>query len=588
VSALGLALFLPGVGQMSFRDALLDLAPYSPRAAYNFIDPANSLFQGTTLTTVTSATNPVGLVIDQTQGGLGNLGAELVTNGGFDSDTDWTKGTGWTISGGVASRPNIGSGTSLTQAVALTANSLYLLTYTLTQTSGNFNTAFQGGSSVFGPNRTTGGTYTEVLRAVSGSNTLAFQAGSTFAGTIDNVSLRLIPGNHATASSDAKRPLFARYPATGRRNLLISTEDLDVAAWTKNAATISPNTETAPDGTLTADKLVANNTVGLSSVSVVQSITKAASAIQYTYSLYAKALDFDRLQIVCDSGAFTNRAVAVCSLIDGSVVSAATAVGTFSSASVDVVPNIDGWYRISLTFMTGTETVVRHYIQFRNSGSETGDGIKGSFAWGAQLELGSTATNYQKVVTSADITEAGVRDVYASLYDGADDCLQVSGFDLSNTDEVTVIAGVRKLSDAAGGTIAELSATISANNGAFQMLGPNGANPNYLFRSRGTTERVAISANSFSSPITNFLVGVGDISGDVCRLLINGTQVATDTADQGTGNYGNYTLNIGMRNNASLPFNGYIHYLFICGAIVPDSVLTKIYRGLGPRIGLTV
>ena len=220
-------------GGFSFGTAMRLLAPYSPRLAYNFIDPANSLFQGNTLMPVTSATNPVGLVIDQTQGGLGNLGAELVTNGGFDSDTDWTKGTGWTISGGVASRPNIGSGTSLMQAVALTANSLYLLTYTLTQTSGNFNTAFQGGSSVFGPNRTTGGTYTEVLRAVSGSNTLAFQAGSTFAGTIDNVSLRLIPGNHATASSDAKRPLFARYPATGRRNLLISTEDFSNAAWAK-------------------------------------------------------------------------------------------------------------------------------------------------------------------------------------------------------------------------------------------------------------------------------------------------------------------------------------------------------------------
>ena len=26
----------------------------------------------------------------------------LVTNGGFDTDTDWSKGTGWTISGGVA------------------------------------------------------------------------------------------------------------------------------------------------------------------------------------------------------------------------------------------------------------------------------------------------------------------------------------------------------------------------------------------------------------------------------------------------------------------------------------------------------
>jgi hypothetical protein len=30
------------------------------------------------------------------------LGAELVTNGTFDTDSDWTKGTGWVISGGSA------------------------------------------------------------------------------------------------------------------------------------------------------------------------------------------------------------------------------------------------------------------------------------------------------------------------------------------------------------------------------------------------------------------------------------------------------------------------------------------------------
>lgn len=30
------------------------------------------------------------------------LGPELVTNGGFDADTDWTKGTGWSVDGGVA------------------------------------------------------------------------------------------------------------------------------------------------------------------------------------------------------------------------------------------------------------------------------------------------------------------------------------------------------------------------------------------------------------------------------------------------------------------------------------------------------
>jgi len=35
------------------------------------------------------------------------LSAELVTNGGFDTDTDWTKETGWTISNGVASQNGV-------------------------------------------------------------------------------------------------------------------------------------------------------------------------------------------------------------------------------------------------------------------------------------------------------------------------------------------------------------------------------------------------------------------------------------------------------------------------------------------------
>ncbi len=44
------------------------------------------------------------------------LSANLVINGTFDADTDWTKGTGWTIEGGVAKRAATPvSATSLTQ-----------------------------------------------------------------------------------------------------------------------------------------------------------------------------------------------------------------------------------------------------------------------------------------------------------------------------------------------------------------------------------------------------------------------------------------------------------------------------------------
>ena len=47
-------------------------------------------------------------------------GSELVTNGSFATDSDWTKETGWTISGGTA---NFSGGTgnrSIYQAVGIT------------------------------------------------------------------------------------------------------------------------------------------------------------------------------------------------------------------------------------------------------------------------------------------------------------------------------------------------------------------------------------------------------------------------------------------------------------------------------------
>jgi len=67
-------------------------------------DPSDfsTLYQDSAGTTpVTAVEQPVGLMLDKSKGLV--LGPELVTNGTFDTDTGWTKGTGWSISGGQAS-----------------------------------------------------------------------------------------------------------------------------------------------------------------------------------------------------------------------------------------------------------------------------------------------------------------------------------------------------------------------------------------------------------------------------------------------------------------------------------------------------
>jgi len=118
--------------------------------------------------------------------GIGT-GSELVTNGTFDTDSDWTKGTGWTISGGVASCDGSQvSYQSLTQA-ALTVGKDVVITYDLTVTAGTFRV--YAGSSGAGTGRTASGSYTDVI-TVTGDTNLYLEADPSFIGTIDNVSVK--------------------------------------------------------------------------------------------------------------------------------------------------------------------------------------------------------------------------------------------------------------------------------------------------------------------------------------------------------------------------------------------------------------
>ena len=192
-----------------------------------------------------------------------------------------------------------------------------------------------------------------------------------------------------------------------------------------------------------------------------------------------------------------------------------------------------------------------------------------------QAELGSTVTAYQRVGTAFDVTEAGVPSVHYVQYDGTDDSFSTSSINFTATDKMSVFAGVRKLSDAAQGIVAELSATTSTNNGTFNLQAPSDAGfARYRFTSKGTVSSGNF-VSGYAAPISNVLTGLGDISGDIATFRINGVQVAQSTTDQGTGNYGNYPLFIGRRNNASLPFNGRDYGMIVVGKTASATEITN-------------
>lgn len=120
------------------------------------------------------------------------LGSEALTNGGFAADSDWTKGTGWTIAGGVG----VGSTATgtLNQAAAVDGND-YVLTFDLvSRTGGALRT--QIGGTAQGP-YTAPGSYTVTGRA--GGTNLGFAVATNFSGTVDNASAKPVTGNEHAA-----------------------------------------------------------------------------------------------------------------------------------------------------------------------------------------------------------------------------------------------------------------------------------------------------------------------------------------------------------------------------------------------------
>jgi hypothetical protein len=539
-------------------------------------DPSDltTLFQDSAGTTpVTAPNQTVGLMLDKSQGLV--LGPEL------------------SVSSGTVFRDNVLPNVTFNTGVSITAGKTYLISYTVTNAGSTSSSSWRIGGTGGLTNLTNvasgfSGAVTAMFVS-SASGSLSLNADNAIVNiTLSGVSIKLLAGNHAAQATLGQRPTYGVNPITGTRNLLTYTEQFDNAGWTKTGLlTVSANSFIAPDGTTTADTLTEDTSNG--GHSVTQTLTKAASAQTYTASAFVRPNGRTVVRLRLNDSSNTNNATAEFTLTGSGTSASPTVAGTFTSASAAITSVGGGWYRLSVTATTGTETGLGAVLFLTNGSSAfyLGNGTSGVYIWGAQLELGSTATAYQKVVTQYEVTEAGVQSASYISFDGTDDGM-VTGTITPAIDKVQVFAGIRKLSDAAIALIAEFSANVNSNNGSFWLGAPiNPAAANYQFSSKGT---VAVGANytnaSVAAPITNIVTSIGDIAGDNATLRINGTQAAETLTDQGTGNYLAYPLYIGRRGGSSLPFNGRIYSLIVrFGANLTDGQITSTESWVNSKTG---
>jgi hypothetical protein len=188
------------------------------------------------------------------------------------------------------------------------------------------------------------------------------------------------------------------YPVayTTTRNLLTDSQDFERGTWVETRATVEDDVAQAPDGTLTADRLKEDSTP--SSTHRIDRSAALSPAIPTgtvaTFSVYAKPDGRNWILLEMQGG--LGSGYAWFDIANGAVGSTVNLSGT---ATITDAGN--GWYRCSITdTTTSTSNQIADVFLATANGvtSYSGDGTSGAYIWGAQLEPGTTPTDYVRTV----------------------------------------------------------------------------------------------------------------------------------------------------------------------------------------------
>jgi hypothetical protein len=569
-------------------------------------DPSDltSLFQESTGVTPmaavgTVADQPVGLMLDKSKGLA--LGAELVTNGDggtFDSSiAGITATSGANVSRDTTVFPlgglkvisaGVNSG-ALIQSFTMVVGQQYKVTATLYAPSTNTssNSASLSFNPVGGPIsdgvqvsiENTAQTLMFVFTATSTSHNiygwvldkrgLAWGAVGDVA-YFDNISVKQIAGNHAFQATSANRPILS-----ARVNLLTKTEDFsDGAAW-------SISEVTAIGGTLTEVSTSNQH-------QMYRQVTVAANnSIQLAVKLSSGTRRY--VQVILNNS--TNNMGITVDTVGWVITNTVTDATWTATSPATLILNSDGTYTATIF---GSCTTANPYIILCGATSATGALRPTYIGTGATIitkgidlrptNSGALLPPYQRVNTASDYDSVGF-PLYLKC-NGSSSAMSTNSIDFTATDKMTVVTGVRKLSDAARGLIFEFG-SAGILGGFFVGAPPAASDPRYSCQFIGTSSSGGTSSGVHIAPETNVVTVTDTISDSLTQIRINAALEASNATLQGTGNFGNYPLYLFARAGTSLFFNGQFYGAIIRGAQSDTASVTQTENYMATKTGIT-
>ena len=316
------------------------------------------------------------------------------------------------------------------------------------------------------------------------------------------------PGNHLLQATSTARPM-----ESARVNLLTYTEDFGNAAWSKDGATVSGQTlsETATD----------------TSHRIYYTAPMVAGS-QYTYSAILKKGTGLYGFIYCSISPEPFRV----NLETGAVI--AGSGGT-------VIPRDDGSYVLSVTGVFSSYAIVQVGLcGAAGQGGYVGNPATNIQVLDIQLELGTTATPYQAILTDGSTYNATGFHIYQH-FDGIDDGMATASFAAGTlTSSMDCLIAVRR--DSAGNAVCGLYESVAEANKVFGIaesgsgsgcVGSGAGTPTVWVDGVQLTGGTAVTRGTLHTALT---------VGDYHVLEFRGLDLSTWTAS-GFGLYTSYVLN---------------------------------------------
>ena len=327
------------------------------------------------------------------------------------------------------------------------------------------------------------------------------------------------------------------------------TYSQDTSQWTDSGMTYSVDYIISPDGTSNGSKAVINDTITSSNTRPMTSVA-VTSGLNYVFSVFGKADEFDMINLDFSNSAFSSVSVDY-NLTNGTVTSF-----TGSPVSQGVEDYGNGWYRcyVVATAIATTNTA----LIIRLDDNPTGDGTSGLYLWGAQFEEGSYSTSY---IPTSGSTVTRNQDIFTRDGIGS----------LINSTEGVLFVEIAALNSGTGSIIISINDGSLSNSVAIYYYSNENNVAANIFSGGNNPSLIGTIPNSGTKYDFN-KIALKYKSGD-SALWVNGIEVFTLGDSISLTGLNKISFDYG---NGSFPFYGKVKQLQVFKTALSDSELAAL------------